>query len=162
MRKVVLFGLALVVLGVAYSGWNAYEDRESPRRAGVEKTILEAQKAAVKARERAEHWSEHGNIRFREIACKSHPPDSPPRVAVSAWNEDVLAIKAPICINCAQHVESVEARVDGDSLWLTIKSTKIGDFAAACDCERIADIRIGSLTKRNYKIEGVAPVGLCI
>ena len=161
MRKVVLPSLCLIVLVIAYFGWQAFKDRESARQTNLGTTIVDAQKAASNAKERAESWIEHGNIRFREIACKAHPKDAPPRVAASAWDGDVLAIKAPICINCAQNVDSVAATVDGDKLSLTIKPTN-PDVRTACDCERLAEIRIGALPKRDYKILGVEPVDVCI
>lgn len=163
MRKVVLLSLSLVVLVVAFFVWKVYEEQDrSARLASLEKKFTDAQQVAMKARERAERWSEHGNIGFREVACKGHPPGTPPRVVTSAWDGDVLAIKAPVCVNCVQHVENVDAKVDGNNLVLTITSTKIGDIVAACDCERLAEIRIKALPKRDYNIVGVEPVDMCI
>ena len=162
MRKVVLFSFFLVVLGVV--GWDAYEHYESKRR------TIEAERAVTKGKARAER-SPGANISFREVACKGHEPGSPPRVAVSAWDKDVLTIKAPVCLNCGLHVGSVTTRVEGGTLWVTI-NPEIREVQVApgvtkkvelpmCDCERSLDIRIRSLPIRDYVIRGIAAVEDC-
>ena len=115
-----------------------------------------------------EHWGElqessQPNITFSEKRCGAHPPDMPPTTATMNWEDAVLVVRAPVCMNCSLRVGDVTARADGDSLWLDVKRYDPNpNVRAQCDCERALEIRIRSLPKREYTIKGIAPVDLCI
>jgi hypothetical protein len=107
-------------------------------------------------------WHEQGNVSFRELACKGYEKGAPARVAAARWENDVLVIRAPACVNCSLRVESVRAIVEGDTVSITITPERASGPVAACDCERALDIRIASLPKRDYAIRGIQPVQGCI
>jgi len=110
----------------------------------------------------AEHkQSSQANLTFKEVACRGFDKGAPPRTAKSAWDGDVLTLRAPVCLNCAETVQDVTAKIEADSIVLAVTASRPKEIAK-CDCERNIDIRIQSLPKRDYAIRGIPPVEECI
>jgi uncharacterized membrane protein YhaH (DUF805 family) len=107
------------------------------------------------------HQSSQPNVSFAEYRCEAHKKGSPSRTVTTAWDKDILVVKAPVCLNCAATVEDVTAKVEGNSVLLTVISPR-PEHPTACDCERSVHVRISSLPKREYTIRGVPPVDVCI